>query len=371
MTVRVGMDLLWCVPGVGGSDDYLVRQLLGLAVLDHEYDVTVFAPRGFSASHPEIASAYKVVEAPSRCTSRLLRVIVQHTWLAIVSRHCDLMHFGGGTMPRTGRKRSVLTMHDIQWVDYPEYVRPLKRKYLQRSVPNSVRRANVVAVPSEFVRQTLIEHVGAAETKVVVVPHGVEATLASAPTSEKELRSRYSLGDGPIVVYPATTHPHKNHAFLIRLMADRIGDWADPLLRLVVTGSAGGAHEAVLQLIAQLNISDRVRLVGRVSADDRDGFIAMADALVFPSEYEGFGAPVIEAMAIGVPVICSDRASLPEVVDNAGIIAPLTVDAWSKVLTTARSRRGELVEAGRLRVAHFTARKSAEVLLSVYDKAMS
>lgn len=371
VTTHVGMDLLWCVPGVGGSEDYLVRQLVGLTSLEHEFDVTVFAPRGFSAGHPDIAASYRIVEAPSRCTSRVVRVILQHTWLPVVARRSSLMHFGGGTVPRNVRVPTVLTLHDIQWVDYPHYVRPIKRAYLRRSVPASIRRATVVAVPSEFVRHTLVTHLHAPGDKIVAVLHGVEPDLASSATVAGELREKYSLGSGPVVVFPATTHPHKNHEFLLRLMANGANEWGDPALRLVITGSAGGAEQSVNDAISRLNLSERVRKLGRVSAADRDGLLRMADALVFPSEYEGFGAPVIEAMAIGAPVICSDRASLPEVVGSAAVVLPLVEADWENALRVVRDRRSELVAAGRERVAHFTAAKSADALLSVYRKALT
>jgi glycosyltransferase involved in cell wall biosynthesis len=109
---------------------------------------------------------------------------------------------------------------------------------------------------------------------------------------------------------------------------------------------------------------------GRVSARDRNGLLKMADAMVFPSEYEGFGAPVIEAMMCATPVIASDRGSLPEVVGDAGVVAPLTVDAWNGALGTARARRDELVEAGRRRVRGFTTALSASDLVREYDLAV-
>lgn len=371
MTTRVGMDLLWCVPGVGGSEDYLVRQLHGLSEVPSEFEVTVFAPRGFVAGHPAIAASFRVVEAPSRCTSRIVRVVLQHTWLAFASRGCALVHFGGGTLARTVRRRSVLTIHDIQWVDYPHYVHPLKRWYLRRSVPSSIARATVVAVPSQFVRQTLIADLNADADKVVVVPHGVEQTLASAATSENELRARYALGASRIVVYPATTHPHKNHEFLLRLMSDGVGDWRDPRVHLVVTGSVGRADSSVKALIESTGLSDRVHMLGRVSEHDRDGLIAMAEAVVFPSEYEGFGAPLIEAMAIGTPVVCSDRASLPEVAGDAALVRELTTEAWAHVLTESRSQRGALLERASRRIGLFTAARSAEALVGAYRKALA
>jgi len=103
-----------------------------------------------------------------------------------------------------------------------------------------------------------------------------------------------------------------------------------------------------------------------VPANDRDGLLRMAAAMAFPSEYEGFGAPVIEAMTLGAPVICSDSTCLPEVAGDAAIVLPLEIDAWAGALDDAISRRDELVNAGHARAALFTSRRSAEALLAAY-----
>jgi hypothetical protein len=142
------MNLLWCVPGVGGSEEYLVRQLLGLADIEHDYEIEVFAPHGFSQRQPKIASLYTVHEAPNDCSRRAVRIWLEHTWLAKKTRGFSLVHHGGGTLPRRGNANTLLTIHDIQWIDYPHYVSPVKLRYLRRVVPSSVRHASRVAVPS-------------------------------------------------------------------------------------------------------------------------------------------------------------------------------------------------------------------------------
>jgi alpha-1,3-rhamnosyl/mannosyltransferase len=202
----------------------------------------------------------------------------------------------------------------------------------------------------------------------MVVPHGIEPTLGSGATPAAELRSRFDLGDGPVIVLPAMTHPHKGHLFLLDVMATH---WTDPALRLVLIGGTGSNEAAVLAAIAASGLGDRVRRLGRVSGADRDGLLAMAAAMVFPSEYEGFGAPVLEAMVLGAPVICSDRTCLPEVAGDAAIVLPLTADAWAGALDEAIRRRDELTRAGRARAAAFTSVHSAEALLAAYAQALA
>ncbi|CAB4611260.1 unannotated protein [freshwater metagenome] len=363
----VAMNLLWCVPGVGGSEEYLLRQLSGLAHIDHNYEVHVFAPRGFSDRHPEVASIFAVHEAPSDCLRRSQRIAIEHTWLALQTRGFDVVHHGGGSVPRIGNRNTLLTVHDVQWIDYPHYVAPVKLRYLKNMVPSSLRRAARVAVPSRFVAGTLTQAFGTSPEKIGVVRHGLEAAFDSEATSEQELRRKYELGAGPVLVYPAITHPHKNHQFLLRLMGNAQGAWADPNVRLVCAGSAGSVDGDVRALIDSLGLNDRVVMAGRVSNADRNGLLAMAHAMVFPSEYEGFGAPVIEAMRSGAPVICSDRGSLPEVVGDAGLVCALEPDAWERALYAVSVRRNEFVSAGHERARMFTANISATELVQQYD----
>jgi glycosyltransferase involved in cell wall biosynthesis len=370
MGARVAMNLMWCVPGVGGSEQYLVRQLLGLSMVQHDFSVVVFAPAGFSDTHQEIAKHFEIIEAPSDCVSRPRRVWLEHTWLASRTKDFDLVHHGGGTIPRRGTQPTVLTLHDVQWTEYPDYVKPIKRVYLRSSVPSSLRRATHVTVPSQFVAGSLVQHFGLDRSKISVVPHGLEFSIVTDITDERVLRERYGMKSRRVIFFPAITHPHKNHLFLLDLMANEVGGFADPDVLLVCAGAQGNAEDEVARAIEERGLSSRVLRLGHVNAADRNGLIQMAEALVFPSEYEGFGAPVIEAMALGTPVICSDRTSLPEVVGDAGVVIPLTREAWGKALHTVRMRRSEFVQAGYERSQMFTVATSAEALIRAYQKVL-
>lgn len=362
------MNLLWARAGrVGGSEDYFARQLLGLGEIEHEFDVTAFVLPGFADSHPEL-SGTRFVTAPLSGQQRPARVAMEHTWLNAAARRqrMKLMHHGGGSVPAGGPQPAVLTIHDLQWHDYPAYVKPLKLRYLRWSTPRSIKRARVITVPTEFVKRTVVDAYGVDPSIVVPVRHGMEAQLGARATDEATLRQRYGLGSGSIVVYPAMTHPHKRHDFLVDLVA---GPWRD--VTLVLTGGAGAAEETLRSRIEQHGVAARVIRTGRVPADDRDGLIKMALAVAFPSEYEGFGAPALEAMALGAPLVASDRGSLPEVVGDAGLVLPLDIDAWAGALDVVNSRRQEMVRAGHERVAQFTTRLSAQDLLGAYRLALA
>jgi len=372
--LTVGVNLLWCRPGeVGGSEEYLARQLAGLAELGAtDVEVVLFVLPAYPSAHRDLAGRFTMVRAPTDGRRRGVRVAVEHTWLAARTREfrLQLVHHAGGTMPRGGGAPGLLTVHDLQYLSYPQFFSRIKLTWLATAVPASVRRAAVVTVPTEYVKATVVSSFGYPADRVVVVPHGVNGVVDTAPVDEAALRARYGL-PGRFVLYPAITHPHKNHTMLVRAFAALEGD---DRLRLVLLGGAGAADADVAAQIAQLGIGDRVVRPGRVSDDDRDALYRLATVTAFPSFYEGFGAPVLEAMALGCPVVAADVTALPEVVGNAGVLVdPFDEEAWSGALARLLdddAERARLARLGRSRARSFTATGSARALLEAYRLAL-
>jgi glycosyltransferase involved in cell wall biosynthesis len=372
--VNVGVNLLWCLPGaVGGSEQYVVRQLEGLlqANADPEspqVQPTLFATRAFRAAHASALAGCTFVDAPHDGARRPVRVWDENTWLRARTAGMDLVHHGGGTAPRRARRPYVLTIHDLQYRAFPQYFTALKRRYLDAVVPGSARRAAIVAVPSEFVRRSVVNDLHVEPERVMVVPHGYEPALLIERTAEAVLRERFGLGRARVLVYPAMTAPHKRHLFLVELMQQH---WTDDDLRLVFIGGPGLADDEVSRSIATSpeHVRKRIVRLGRVSDADRNGLLAMAEAMVFPSEYEGFGAPVIEAMALGTPVVCSDATCLPDVAGDAAIVLPLQLAQWASALTDVAARRDQLIADGRARVERFTTAVSGRALMAAYQRA--
>ena len=366
---NIAVNMLWCVPGaVGGSEEYFIRQLHGLVEIEAPFNVTVYAPKGFSTAHKDLSSAIRIIEAPSRCTSRELRVLLENTWLASQTKSADMVHHGGGTLPSRGKSTTLLTIHDVQYLTYPEYFSAVKLRYLKNRVPSAIRRASVVAAPSNYVREGIERSFGIDRSRTAVIRHGLEPAIGAHKTSEMQLRARFNLGSSRVLLIPAITHPHKNHEFLLRLLAN---EWSNEDVKLVMVGGEGLAESRIQSLIAELQIAHKVVRSGRVNAADRDGLIALAEALVFPSKYEGFGAPVLEAMALGTPVISSDCASLPEVIGDGGLVLPLNPAAWAGALESVRSQRASLVQHGLRRAEEFTSAKSAQDLVVAYEKTLA
>jgi len=369
MMVDVAVNLLWCTPGeVGGSEEYLVRQLAGLGELDTDVAPTLCCTTAFARAHPDLVARFPVRSPIGLVGRRSARIVAEHTWLARRAAGFDIVHHGGGTAPLIGPRPILLTVHDLQYLELPQYFSPLRLRYLRFMMPRSVARASVVATPSEFVRGTVIDAFGPDEARVVVVPHGVRVGIAPTVDQVGAVRRRYVLGEGPYVVYPAITHPHKNHQLLLDVMARH---WTDPELRLVLVGGAGAVESDVGRAIVDLGLRGRVVRPGRVPAADRDALIAGATAVVFPSRYEGFGAPLIEAMALGTPVVCGDHPALREVAGSAAIVLPDDVDAWSGALEEVVRRRVELVATGRERVSHYTLAVSGGALADAYHRTLS
>jgi alpha-1,3-rhamnosyl/mannosyltransferase len=374
--MRVGVNLLWCLPGeVGGSEQYLVRQLLGVREARPDIDLTLYAPAAFVEHYAQRFADCTLVTAPAGAERRSRRVLHEHTWLRSQTAGLDVVHHGGGTAPRNARQPYVLTIHDLQYRTFPQYFTAVKRRYLDSMIPGSARRAARVAVPSAYVRTSVVEHLGIAPERVMVVPHGFESGPAQPNpgqpvTPADELRHRFALGESRVLVYPAMTAPHKNHRFLVEMLARH---WTDPDLRLVLIGGRGLAADGLEAAVAAAGpqVAERIVRPGRVSDADRNGLVAMAEALVFPSSYEGFGAPLIEAMALGAPIVCSDATCLPEVAGDAAVVLPLEHEAWAGALDTVAERRAELVAAGRARAAEFTARRSGEAIAAVYDEVLA
>ena len=369
--LTIGVNLSWCVPSkVGGSEQYLTRQLAGLAMNAEalqRLEITLYAPQNFSAAHGELSQTFRIVEMPSDGHNRAVRIAYENTGLARHTKSNALVHHGGGTIPFRGNRTTLLTVHDVQYLSYPEYFSPVRLRYLAAMMPRSLRRATAIAVPSAYVRDTVIQKFHIAEDNVFVVRHGVEMVSRSSVDIESVTR-RHGLESIPYFIYPAMTHPHKNHQFLISLLT---GPWRNRSEHLVFIGHEGRGHDDLMGAIAASGCAHRVHMLGRVEGAERDALVAGAEALVFPSQYEGFGAPLIEAMSLQVPVVCSNVTSLPGVAGDAALVLPLTADAWAEMPQYVEQNRESMVSRGVNRAREYSLEASGADLLSVYEAVLA
>lgn len=365
LQLHVGVNLLWLRPGeVGGSEEYITR-LLGAvdSVAPPGLRITLFVLPSFIEAHPRLTARYPVVVAPTSGRHRSWRVLTESTWLVSEASKVgvDLFHYAGGTAPLSG-PRGVLHLYDLQYLTYPQSFKPVKLRWLRYVMPRSVKRSLMVCCPSEFVKSTIIEGLQAPPDDIVVVPH----VMGRIEQASQDVRARYGL-KRPFFLYPAITYMHKNHSTLIRALAKV------PDVDLVLTGGEGPMEAEVQAEIERAGVRDRVVRTGRVSAADLTGLYREATALTFPSRYEGFGNPVVEAMQLGLPVLASQAGSLPEVVGGAGLLLdPDDVEAWAGAMAMTlgdEAARSWMVAAGRARASGFNSRSAAEVLIGTWVQA--
>ena len=364
--ISVGVNLLWLRTGrVGGSEDYAVRVLSAISP-EAPVRLTLFASPGFAEAHPSLAERHEVVVAPVG-RRRPLRVLSENTWLAAQCRRrrVEVIHHLGGTMPVVGGRPAVVTVHDVQPLDHPERFGLIKRLYLRAMLPWSVRRAEAVVTVSDFCRRRLVERLGVDSQRVAVLPAPVDPSLG---TGERPLGATPPDLSHPFVLYPAVAYPHKNHEVLLRALARLVADGVD--VGLVATGARGPLDTKLDKLADKLGVGERWHRVGRLPAAVLDGLFRQAVALVFPSRYEGYGLPVVEAMARGCPVVAADAGALPEVVGSGGhLLNPDDDVLWADVigaLVGDADARRELGNAGRSRVRELAEVDTAKGLCALY-----
>ena len=373
---QVGFNLLWLVPGVvGGTEEATVELLTALAE-DHPADLhhRLYALEAFAGTHPRIAGRYTTRLLPLRGRLKPLRIVAEGTWLANATKRdgVELVHHLGGTLPPRSTLPAVVTLHALQPFDLPENFHATKRAYLHRAVPRTVRKARYVHVHSEFVRNGVVERFGVDPDRVVVVPAGVQPLPSLVhETTPEELQVRYGLPERWFI-YPAITYPHKNHVTLLRAFAGVAAK--DPDVALVLTGRSERAGPVVAQEMARLGLEDRVVRTGRIPRGDLLGLMAGAVALTFPSRYEGFGLPVLEAMALGTPVLAADSTALPEVVGAAGLVLPPDdPETWTDAMLDALSgtARESWARAGRARAAELSWARAATGIAQLHRDALA
>jgi glycosyltransferase involved in cell wall biosynthesis len=264
----------------------------------------------------------------------------------------------------------VVTVHDLIYLVFPEAHGGLRARGMQALVPLGVRRSHRVTADSRSTRDDLVSRLGVPPEKIDVVPLGVgSARLDGSP--EADLRARLDLTDRRVALSVSAKRAHKNLGRLLEALA-LLPEDQRPIL--VLPGYAT-EHEAELRERARaLSIDRDVRFLGWLDAADLEGLYAVADVFVFPSLYEGFGLPVLEAMARDVPVASSDRSALAEVAGDAALLfdpeSPRAIaDAISTLLTDAAEADRRRV-AGRDQAARFSWKATARGMLASYERAL-
>lgn len=368
----IGFDYTAALHQAAGIGRY-VRELAAALAADGDLALRLFAAgvRPADLPEPPPGAAWRTSALSERTFARLWHRLNLPIPVDLWTGPIDLFHAADFTLPPTlPRTRTVLTIHDLAFERYPEDTMPGMLKHLRSAVPRSARRADAVIAVSEATRQDLIELYGLPAGKVVVIPHGVSPRFSPGPPLDPAGRARYRLPERDFILSLGTLQPRKNHLHLVQSLPHM----KNPA-PLVIAGGAGWAYDAVRAEVARLGLEDRVTFAGFAADDDLPGLVRSAAVFAYPALFEGFGMPILEAMACGVPVITSNVSSLPEAAGGAALLVdpldPPAIAAALDRLLEDQSLRRDLVARGLARAAQMTWPRAAALTRAVYDRLLA
>lgn len=384
MTERIGFDVTSALTQGGGIGRYTRELINALVVADPDRHYRLFSAR--PPAKPPVPNALPAGSNVSYCPTSLDEQWLYRLWyrlrLPLPVQHftgrLDLFHSPDFVLPPTAEGiPTILTVHDLSFIHYPEAFPPALVRYLNRAVPWSITRATHVLADSVSTERDLIEIWGVPADRITVLYCGVDRRFqpVSDPAASTAVRQRYGLGDLPYVLSVGTLQPRKNYGMLIRAfrrVADRLPH------NLVIAGGKGWLYEQLTEEVERQGLAGRVLFTGFVDDADLPVLYSAASLFMFPSLYEGFGLPLLEAMACGAPVISSNASSLPEVAaadpPAALLLSPHDEDAWGEAilqLLTDDLGRRSLIEAGFAQARHFDWAESAARLADLYDRLLN
>jgi glycosyltransferase involved in cell wall biosynthesis len=374
---HVGLNLIFLVPGETGGMEVAARELIpALIEAAPEVRFTAFVNREAAAAKDgpwgELLPALTV---PVNARNRIEWVRGEQLLLPRMAMRegVDLVHSLASTAPAWGRFQRVVTVHDLIYARFPEAHKGIRDLGMRVLVPLAVRRSQRVIVDSHSTERDLVELLGTPTERIDVVPLGLGTVRRySDPLPEPELRRRLGLGDRRVVLSLSAKRPHKNLLALIGALA-RIPSERRPLL--VLPGYATDHETQLRERARAIGVHGDVLLLGWLPGEELEGLWQVADVFVYPSLYEGFGLPVLEAMARGVPVACSNASSLPEVAGDAALMfdphdEPAIAVALERLLAD-RSESERLRARGLERARQFTWERTAKATLHSYSRILS
>ncbi|MDX2141054.1 MAG: glycosyltransferase family 1 protein [Chloroflexota bacterium] len=359
----------------GGGIGRLTRELITTLGRQHDENQYRLFVAGAQRTQLPTAPAPRFEWRPTRITPVNLARLWHRLHLPLLvetfTGQVDLYHATDFTLPPTlPGTRTLLTVHDLSFVRVPETASPRLKAYLDVVVPRSCRRADHILADSQATKDDLVELYQLPSDKITVLLSGVDARFQHVADRQMRaaVREKYKLGQQPYIFAIGTVQPRKNYSRLIEALAQLRERGQD--LMLVIAGGKGWLEDPIYQTLDTLRLRDQVRFIGFADDADLPALYSEARCLAFPSLYEGFGLPILEAMACGTPVITSNVSSMPEAAGDAALlVSPTDVNAITAALAQVLSNdnlRQSLVERGYRQATRFTWDTSARQLQSVY-----
>lgn len=374
--MHVGLNLVYLVPGeTGGMEMYAREFAPALVRAEPGLRITAFVNREAAERGLDLGPAVEQVGVPVHASNRVEWVRGEQMHLPRLGRRerIDVLHSLASTAPARGRFARVTTIHDLIYRRFPEAHFGLRTLGMRVLVPLAARRSHRIIAVSRSTAQDIEQFLGIAPEKIDVIPqgHGDPPHRPAEPEPEPDVRSRWSLGARPVVLTLSAKRPVKNLLRLLEALAI-LPEERRPVV--LMPGYPTPYEEELRRRTRELGLEDDVRMPGWIPDDQLEGLWRVASCFVFPSLYEGFGAPVLEAMRRGVPVACSDRSSLPEVAGDAARLFnpehPAEIAAAIEELVVDESLRAELVRRGFEQADRFTWAETARRTIGVYERAM-
>jgi glycosyltransferase involved in cell wall biosynthesis len=377
-SMRVGLNLVYLVRRAGGAGTYARELIPELLIAEPGLRITAFVSRELDPEDRRRpwASEVEWVELPVTVTHgppwnslRSMRAQWLSTPRRAVGRRLDVVHGLANVAPIVSPSvATVVTLLDLIWLRHPDTMTARETLGMKLSAIPSARMADRVIAISEAARSDMVRTLGLNPGRIDVTPLGVRLDGDAPIAGEARLRAALDLGERPVVLCVSQKRTHKNLRRLIEALAG--------LDAVLVLPGSPTPHERELRRVSEaLGVADRVRFPQWLEGDQLEGLYRMAACFVLPSFEEGFGLPVLEAMARGTPVCCSNTSSLPEVAGDAALLFdPASVEAIREAvgrLLTDRRLAAELAGRGRARARSFTWRRTAEATLAVYRRAIA
>lgn len=365
----------------GGGIGRYVRELVGALAQQtvDEFDYKLFVAGASQQQLPPPPAAHfdwKSTRITPRWFARVWHRLRLPVPLELFTGRTALYHATDFVLlPTLPATRTLLTVHDLSFVRVPDAAAPSLKAYLDTVVPRSVKAATHILADSQATKDDLIALYNTPADKITVLLSGVEPRFKPVTNADVLLtiRNRYTLGLRPYILSLGTVQPRKNYERLVQSLARLRASGQD--VDLVIVGGKGWLEGPLYQTIQQLQLEDHVHITGFADDADLPALYSAATCFALPSLYEGFGIPVLEAMACGTPVVTSNISSLPEVAGDAALLVnPYNVEELTSALTrliTDDTLRQQLITRGFTQASRFTWDRAAQQLLKVYQKLLS